>query len=707
MLNKILDHMNNDHKEILPLYVRHFCKRDDVTEAKLTDVNEEKMTLLVNGNETVSIKFTQRTELKNIHLEMIKMAKIARKNLNIDTPEKFKEKGHSEEERNKLEISGFIDNFSSVILGTVSSEGNPVVGYAPFFRYQGDNYIFINETEEYFTSLKNNGKVTLLFIEDESSAVMISMRKRLTYKVKIEFVEKGKGYEEILDNFQKVDMVIQMTRNIPVFHLLKVKFLNGRYINGPRTAFDISEDRKVTEVQLGAVGHPSEKQDENITEDEEKGNFTKRFKSHADSSGLVSNYFRKNKKMITETELFKLLENPAKEKEGVIYVHVPYCDKICSFCNLNRKKLDNDLEDYTNFLVSEFEKYGKTPYMKSKEIKVVFFGGGTPTILKEHQLEKIFKSIHENYNLSDDCEFTLETTLHNLNLNKIKILEKYGVNRLSVGIQSFAEKGRNMLNRTFTKEEAIRRLKELKENFSGMVCTDIIYNYPEETVEEVMEDAKIVADLEIDSTSFYSLMIHEGSKMSKDIKENTFELNYQLETDRKLHHAFLERLLATGKYEVMEHTKIVRKGRDKYNYIRFTHKGADILPIGVGAGGKIANTDIFRINQEKAFYMMSENTEEENRFKRISGLFQYPEVYFSDLKKYVSEEVFEELYKLFKNFEAKGYMKVHETHTELTTEGIFWGNNISSVVLKKCLGGNRNEKAGNIFHIDGKYGKNS
>ena len=617
------------------------------------------------------------------------------------------EKGHSEEERNKLEISGFIDNFSSVILGTVSPEGNPIVGYAPFFRYQGDNYIFINETEEYFTSLKNNGKVTLLFIEDESSAVMVSMRKRLIYKAEIEFVEKGEKYKEILDNFQKVDMAIQMTRNIPVFHLLKVKFLSGRYINGPRTAFDINEDGKVTEVQLGAVGHPSEKQNENITEDEEKGNFTKRFKSHADSSGLVSNHFRKNKKMITETELFKLLENPAGEKEGVIYVHVPYCDKICSFCNLNRKKLDNDLEDYTNFLVSEFEKYGKTPYMKSKEIKVVFFGGGTPTILKEHQLEKIFRSIHENYNLSDDCEFTLETTLHNLNINKIKVLEKYGVNRLSVGIQSFAEKGRNILNRTFTKEEAIKRLKELKENFSGMVCTDIIYNYPEETVEEVMEDAKIVADLEIDSTSFYSLMIHEGSKMSKDIKENTFELNYQLETDRKLHHAFLETLLATGEYEVMEHTKVVRKGKDRYNYIRFTHKGADILPIGVGAGGKIADTDIFRINNEKAFYMLSENTEEENRFKRISGLFQYPEVYFTDLKKYVSEEVFVELYKLFKNFEAKGYMKVYDTHTELTTEGIFWGNNISSVVLKKCLGGNRNEKAGNIFHIDGKYRKNS
>ena len=118
-------------------------------------------------------------------------------------------------------------------------------------------------------------------------------------------------------------------------------------------------------------------------------------------------------------------------------------------------------------------------------------------------------------------------------------------------------------------------------------------------------------------------------------------------------------------------------------------------------------TDIFRINNEKAFYMMSKNTKEENRFKRISGLFQYPEVYFSDLKKYVSEEVFEELYKLFKNFEKKGYMKVHETHTELTTEGIFWGNNISATILKKCLGGVKDVKPSSLFHINRKHKKNS
>ena len=439
---------------------------------------------------------------------------------------------------------------------------------------------------------------------------------------------------------------------------------------------------------------------------EEQGIFPKRFKSHNDSAGIVSDYFRKNKKFGTEAELLERMQKPAENELGTIYVHTPYCDKICSFCNLNRKQIDNDLEDYTSFLVSEFEKYGKTPYMKSKKINVIFFGGGTPTIYKEHQLERILKAINDNFTLTDDCEFTLETTLHNLNPKKIKILEKGGVNRLSVGIQTFSDRGRNILNRTFSKEETVKRLRNLKESFSGMVCTDIIYNYPDETVEEVLEDARIVKELKIDSTSFYSLMIYEGSQMSKDIRNNMLELNYELKKDFELHDAFLKSMLESQNYEVMEHTKIVRKGRDEYRYIRNTHQGKDILPIGVGAGGKIDNFEIFRLSQDKAFYAISSD-ENEMKMKRISGLLQYPKVYFDKLKEYVSDEMFNEIYKILENFEKKGYLKIHETHTELTSEGIFWGNNISATILKKCLGGVKDVKSSSLFHINRKHKKNS
>ena len=135
MLNRILEHMNNEHRDVLPLYVKYFNNRNDVTEAKLIDVNEEEMILKVNGGEEVKVKLTQRTELKEMHLELVKMAKIARQSLNMPAPEHHKEKGHQEEEKLKMEINEFIGQFKSALLATLSSENYPCISYAPFFRY--------------------------------------------------------------------------------------------------------------------------------------------------------------------------------------------------------------------------------------------------------------------------------------------------------------------------------------------------------------------------------------------------------------------------------------------------------------------------------------------------------------------------------------------------------------------------------------------
>ena len=112
------------------------------------------------------------------------------------------------------------------------------------------------------------------------------------------------------------------------------------------------------------------------------------------------------------------------------------------------------------------------------------------------------------------------------------------------------------------------------------------------------------------------------------------------------------------------------------------------------------------MSQDKAFYAISSD-ENEMKMKRISGLLQYPKVYFDKLKEYVSDEMFNEIYKIFENFEKKGYLKIHETHTELTPEGIFWGNNISATILKKCLGGAKDVKSSSLFHINRKHKKNS
>ena len=138
--------------------------------------------------------------------------------------------------------------------------------------------------------------------------------------------------------------------------------------------------------------------------------FDIRYKSHHDVKEVINKLLKK--KIATPLAVAKIMNQDPESKEAGIYVHTPYCDKICAFCNMNRKQVDNDLNSYVDYLCNEFKKYGEKRYVKGKVITSIFFGGGTPTIYKAPQLEKILSTLRENFTLSDDCEFTFETTLH-------------------------------------------------------------------------------------------------------------------------------------------------------------------------------------------------------------------------------------------------------------------------------------------------------
>ena len=106
--------------------------------------------------------------------------------------------------------------------------------------------------------------------------------------------------------------------------------------------------------------------------------FNVRLKSHHDVKNIITSKIKR--KLATPLSYYKILNSVPVEKEGGIYVHTPYCDKICSFCNMNRKQVNNNLEEYTNYLIRQIEKLGRKKYIKLKEFNVLFFGGGTSTI---------------------------------------------------------------------------------------------------------------------------------------------------------------------------------------------------------------------------------------------------------------------------------------------------------------------------------------
>ena len=406
--------------------------------------------------------------------------------------------------------------------------------------------------------------------------------------------------------------------------------------------------------------------------------FEVRYKSHHEVKNIIDNSLKKN--VSTSIRFNKILNSESSKNQCGIYVHTPYCDKICSFCNMNRKQINKGLGNYANYLCKEFEKYGERKYVKGNEISVVFFGGGTPTVYKEEELEKILVALKKNFKFSKDCEITFESTIHNLSIEKLKIMEKYGVNRISIGVQTFSNRGRKLLNRTYDKETVIKKLKEIKENFNGLLCIDIIYNYPGETMEELEEDAKILCELKVDSSSFYSLMIQGGSKIAKEREEDKIFFKYSLKRDMELHNRFLEITLNNG-YKVLEHTKI-SNGKDQYKYIDNINRCKNLLAIGNGSGGRVEDIEYYNLNKVVSFY--SRDFEFKYNLKKLSGIMQFKSVNLSEIQN-LSGCHYREVYKLLQNMEEKGLIEISDSSYTYTIDGVFWGNSITAEVVKMII----------------------
>ncbi len=410
----------------------------------------------------------------------------------------------------------------------------------------------------------------------------------------------------------------------------------------------------------------------------------RRYRSHHDSEFALKSFLNLTRpEMANEEELTDTLNSYPGKDERVIYFHVPYCDRICTFCNLNRGLKKDDLESYTRYLLEEIEKYSEYEYIKSKEFKAVYFGGGTPTTLTCKQLERILKSIERNFPLSNDVEFTFETTLHNLDYEKVKLMQDLGVNRFSVGIQTFADEGRKTLGRAFNRAETIKRLSSLREMFKGTLCIDIIYSYPGQTRENVLSDAEAAIKCDVDSISFYSLMLHDGSRLNAQIQAGEIYFDRTLESDKMLHNTFYEFILEKG-FDLLELSKLVKPEKDEYRYIKLKYLNSDVLPIGIGAGGRLGDIGIYRMMPQKS--MFTRKNERYDFFNGILGLMQFGKYDLLHFKEILKEKEYEAFMEKFSHFVSMGYFENNGGESfRLKSDGVFWGNNIAIELLKGII----------------------
>lgn len=251
-------------------------------------------------------------------------------------------------------------------------------------------------------------------------------------------------------------------------------------------------------------------------------------------------------------------------KEGGIYIHVPFCKNKCLYCDFySGGARIVDWSKYTDSLLSEFDR-------RKEEIdfhpSTLYIGGGTPSLMPVESLERICTHINNELNYPVWKEFTIEVNPEDVEVEKVELWKKMGINRVSIGIQTLDSKELKRLGRRHTPEDSIKALNILRRYFVN-VSVDLMFGIPGQTVENYKKSLDKILETEPQHISSYSLMLEEGTAMTLLESQNKISLPNEEECI-KMYHLTLDRLRNAGyrRYETSNFSKLGFESIHNTNY---------------------------------------------------------------------------------------------------------------------------------------------
>ena len=254
------------------------------------------------------------------------------------------------------------------------------------------------------------------------------------------------------------------------------------------------------------------------------------------------------------------------------YIHIPFCNTICSYCDFCKFLKNNEWVD--KYLIS-LESEIKTLY-KGEILNTLYIGGGTPSCLEKQELTKLF-DILKVFKLNKTYEFTFECNIENITEELLIYLKNNRVNRISIGVETFNDKYLKFLNRHHTKDSAINTIELVKKYFDN-INVDLIYAIPKETLKELESDIDILISLDIPHISTYSLIIEEHTKLYMD---KTKYIDEDIDSD--MYNLIINKLKDFNHYEVSNFSKPGYESRHNLTY----WDNNEYYGFGCGASGYI------------------------------------------------------------------------------------------------------------------------
>jgi oxygen-independent coproporphyrinogen-3 oxidase len=259
-----------------------------------------------------------------------------------------------------------------------------------------------------------------------------------------------------------------------------------------------------------------------------------------------------------------------------LYVHIPFCASICSYCNFNRGLFDASLKDrYLHALRQEITTAGD-----GSPADTVFFGGGTPSLLSPAEISSILECLREGFALSADAEVTLEANPETVSVASLEGYRRAGVNRLSFGVQSFRDGDLVRLGRAHTASRAEEAVAAARTAGFANLSLDLMMWLPQQSVDEWLESVDRLVDVTPDHASLYLLEVYPNSPL----RDTMARAQWSLAPDddaADMYMAAMERLERAG-YAQYEISNVARPGRESRHNLKYW-TGGGWLGFGCGA----------------------------------------------------------------------------------------------------------------------------
>lgn len=368
-----------------------------------------------------------------------------------------------------------------------------------------------------------------------------------------------------------------------------------------------------------------------------------------------------------------------------LYIHIPFCHQACYYCNFHFIVSKKYIKSYINALKKEIYQESQNCFINKKKIDTIYFGGGTPSLLSIADLNDIFNTIAKYFDISNTIETTLECNPDDLSHNYINELKQLGINRLSIGIQSFNNKVLKYLNRKHTAIQAAQSIDFALNSGIKNITADLIYGIPYQTNSVWINDINTLINKNIPHLSCYGLTVEPQTPLSLFIekkktitpKENRFVEHYNILQNEIIKHNYYQ-------YEISNYCQAGFES--KHNSLYWS--GKSYLGLGASAHSynqnyrkiNIANTTTYikNIANNKSYSILEKlsDADKANEYL-LTSLRTSKGCDLNFLRSCTKEKIYKQILQNLKSIDAS-YINQYKNHLTLTLKGKLFSNNVIS-----------------------------